>query len=149
MKRALAQIEDGLAEVVGRDPATGGADVRLVGVGKSKPKTVWYRSRHNASEHGTNLLTSLIGQRRFSFPKSLYAVADTLRLFCADKPDAVILDFFGGSGTTLHATAMLNREDDGRRSCVLITNNEVNGETSDRVAIQPEWAGGVRQAGIG
>ncbi len=50
---------------------------------------------------------------------------DCLRLFVGDRPDALIVDFFAGSGTTLHATCMLNATDGGRRRCVLVTNNEV------------------------
>jgi len=53
--------------------------------------------------------------RRFPYPKSLYAVEDVLRFFVADKPDALIIDFFGGSGTTAHAVARLNRQYPGRR----------------------------------
>ena len=63
--------------------------------------------------------------RRFPFPKSLYAVEDALRFFVKDKPEAVILDFFSGSGTTAHAVMRLNRQDGGRRQCISVTNNEV------------------------
>ena len=74
----------------------------------------------------TALLRSLIPGRQFPFPKSLYAVEDTLRLFVKDKPDAVVLDFFAGSGTTAHAVTRLNRQDGGRRQSIMITNNEVS-----------------------
>lgn len=40
--------------------------------------------------------------------------------------DSTILDFFAGSGTTLHATMQLNSEDGGHRKCILVTNNENN-----------------------
>ncbi|MEN9149326.1 DNA methyltransferase [Xanthomonas euvesicatoria] len=60
-----------------------------------------------------------------TIPKSLYAVEDALRFFVADKPAAVILDFFSGSGTTAHAVMRLNRQDGGRRQCISVTNNEV------------------------
>ena len=63
--------------------------------------------------------------RKFPFPKSLYAVEDALRFFVANKPEAVILDFFSGSGTTAHAVMRLNRQDGGRRQCISVTNNEV------------------------
>lgn len=52
---------------------------------------------HNAETYGTNLLSAFIGER-FSYPKSLYAVHDTIRFFVANKPEALILDFFAGSG---------------------------------------------------
>jgi adenine-specific DNA-methyltransferase len=50
-----------------------------------------------------------------------------------DRTDALVLDYFAGSGTTLHATALLNRADGGRRRCVLVTNNEVDEETAGRL----------------
>ena len=70
----------------------------------------------------------MLGDRRFPFPKSLYAVEDALRFFVANKPDAVILDFFAGSGTTAHAVMRLNKQDSGRRQCISVTNNEVSAD---------------------
>jgi adenine-specific DNA-methyltransferase len=90
-----------------------------------KPLTVWNMASHNAAEGGTNLLKKLVPDRRFPFPKSLYAVEDALRFFVAGKPDAVVLDFFAGSGTTNHAVMRLNRQDGGQRRSIMITNNEV------------------------
>ena len=90
------------------------------------PMTVWNRVSHSAGDHGSAMLKALIPGRKFPFPKSLYAVEDTLRFFVGDKRDALILDFFGGSGTTTHAVARLNRQDGGRRRSILVTNNEVS-----------------------
>ena len=90
------------------------------------PKTIWNRKTHNATTFGTQILNSIIGGGKFSFPKSLYAVRDTLKFFVANKPDALIVDFFAGSGTTLHAVNLLNAEDGGNRRCILVTNNEVS-----------------------
>ena len=90
------------------------------------PGTQWNIPSHNAKQNGTILLNDIIGKDKFTFPKSLYAVHDALRFFVADKPDAIILDFFAGSGTTMHATMMLNDADGGRRQCILVTNNESN-----------------------
>lgn len=87
--------------------------------------TQWKIASHNASEHGSGVLEHFIPKRKFPFPKSLYAVEDVLRFFVKEKPDAIILDFFSGSGTTAHAVMRLNRQDDGRRQCISITNNEV------------------------
>ncbi|WP_162294624.1 DNA methyltransferase [Mycobacteroides abscessus] len=47
--------------------------------------------------------------------------------------DAVILDFFAGSGTTAHAVMAMNAEDDGRRTAILVTNNEVNEEAAKKL----------------
>ena len=90
------------------------------------PMTQWLISSHDASRNGTNLLTNIIGEKRFSFPKSLYATHDAIRFYIASKPDALVLDFFAGSGTTIHAVNLLNSEDGGNRRCILVTNNEVS-----------------------
>jgi adenine-specific DNA-methyltransferase len=83
---------------------------------KSFPvKTVWNRARHHAGWHGTNLISALIPGRTFPFPKSLYAVEDAVRVAVGGKPNAIILDFFAGSGTTAHAVMRLNRQDNGNR----------------------------------
>lgn len=87
--------------------------------------TQWKIASHNASEHGSSLLSSFIPKRKFPFPKSLYAVEDALRFFVLNKPEAIVLDFFAGSGTTAHAVMRLNRQDGGRRQCISVTNNEV------------------------
>lgn len=89
-------------------------------------KSVWYRPRHNAGKHGSDLLQALVPGRQFPYPKSLYAVEDCLRLCVGDKRDAVILDFFAGSGTTAHAVMRLNRQDGGHRQSITVTNNEVS-----------------------
>ena len=72
-------------------------------------------------------MTSIIGNR-FPYPKSIYAVKDSLGFFLKEKPYALILDFFAGSGTTLHAVNLLNAEDGGRRRCIMVTNNEVSAD---------------------
>jgi adenine-specific DNA-methyltransferase len=90
-------------------------------------RTVWWRPAHDAGTHGSTLLANLLGRRNaFPFPKSLYAVRDCLDAAVRDRPNALIVDFFAGSGTTLHATALLNQQDGGNRRCVLVTNNEVD-----------------------
>ncbi|MFZ2114889.1 MAG: site-specific DNA-methyltransferase [Solirubrobacteraceae bacterium] len=95
-------------------------------VGLQKVRTVWWRTSHDAGTHGTTLITRLLGKRNpFPFPKSLYAVRDTLETVVKNRPDALIIDFFAGSGTTLHATMLLNEADGGNRRCIIVTNNEV------------------------
>ena len=81
---------------------------------------------HDARSHGTALIKALLGTSRFNFPKSLYAVEDALKLFVYDKSDALVVDFFAGSGTTAHAVMRLNRQDGGRRRSISVTNNEVS-----------------------
>ncbi|WP_460682403.1 site-specific DNA-methyltransferase [Nesterenkonia populi] len=109
------------------------------------PKRVWNMSSHNAETGGTKVVRSLTPNRRFPFPKSLYAVEDTLRFFVANKPEAVVLDFFAGSGTTAHAVMRLNRQDGGRRQSISVTNNEVSADEQKRLRAaghrpgDPEW----------
>lgn len=93
-----------------------------------KPKTVWDNPRYDAATHGTKLLEKILGEAKvFDFPKSLYAVVDALKITSPNKKDAIIVDFFAGSGTTGHAVLELNKEDGGNRQFILCTNNELNG----------------------
>lgn len=89
------------------------------------PGNQWWIPAHDATEFGSKLLTNFIG-KRFSFPKSLYAVHDVIRFFVTNNPNALIVDFFAGSGTTMHAVNLLNAEDGGHRRCIMVTNNEVS-----------------------
>jgi adenine-specific DNA-methyltransferase len=109
------------------------------------PKRVWNMPSHNAENGGSLLLSKLILERRFPFPKSLYAVEDTLRFFVSSKPEAIVLDFFSGSGTTAHAVMRLNRQDGGRRKCISVTNNEVAADEQEALRKKdlrpgdPDW----------
>jgi adenine-specific DNA-methyltransferase len=140
----IKRVESGQYRVTGARPD--GSKVVVIPGGKAaRPSTVWRESKHDAGAYGTSLIRALIPGRAFPFPKSLYAVEDTLRLFVADKPDAVILDFFSGSGTTAHATMRLNRQDGGHRQCISVTNNEVAADeqaTLRKAGLRPgdpEW----------
>lgn len=94
--------------------------------GKDKmPTTNWNRPTHDAQRFGTNILTDIIGGR-FQYPKSIYAVRDSIGFLIKNNKNALIVDFFAGSGTTLHAVNLLNAEDGGHRRCILVTNNEVS-----------------------
>lgn len=90
------------------------------------PGSQWRIPSHDASRHGSTLLQQIYCGIRFSFPKSLYATHDAIKFFVANKPNALIVDFFAGSGTTLHAVNLMNAEDGGNRRCILVTNNEVS-----------------------
>lgn len=91
------------------------------------PGNQWWIPAHDATEFGSKLLTNFIG-KRFSFPKSLYAVHDVIRFFVTNNPNALIVDFFAGSGTTMHAVNLLTAEDGGHRRCIMVTNNEVSAD---------------------
>ena len=92
------------------------------------PGTQWRVAAHDATQYGSRLLGGVLPGRVFPFPKSLYSVEDALRFFLTDRREAVVLDYFAGSGTTVHAVMRLNRRDAGRRQCISITNNEVAAE---------------------
>ena len=127
------KVENGEFDITGR--ATDGSIIVDGDNYKAKytPSTNWSISSHNASEYGSKILNQVLRTGRFSFPKSLYAVHDTLRFFVANKPNALILDFFAGSGTTLHAVNLLNAEDGGNRRCILVTNNEVSADEAKKL----------------
>ncbi len=125
-KGEIDKVKKGIYEIAGyRDDGSIISDNEVRAI---IPGTQWRISSHDASRNGSNLIRSLIGSGKFSFPKSLYAVQDSLRFFVANKPNALILDFFAGSGTTLHAVNLLNAEDGGHRRCIMVTNNEVSNE---------------------
>lgn len=92
------------------------------------PGDIWKISSHDSTQYGSRLLNNIFISKRFTFPKAIYAVSDILRFFVNSKPNALIVDFFAGSGTTLHAVNLLNAEDGGHRRCIMVTNNEVSGE---------------------
>lgn len=125
-KGSIEKIENNAVELLGYDDVSGTVIVNSNNYShKFIPGSQWNIQSHDATQNGSILLNGIIG-RRFTFPKSLYAVHDALRFFVADKPDALIVDFFAGSGTTLHAVNLLNKEDNGNRRCIMVTNNEVS-----------------------
>lgn len=122
-----AKVENGDFPIVGYNPDgsivvdESGYEARFI------PGTQWWITTHDATQKGTKMLNDIIGHR-FTFPKSVYAVHDAIRFFVAAKPNALILDFFSGSGTTLHAVNLLNAGDGGKRRCIMVTNNEISAE---------------------
>ena len=84
------------------------------------PKTWWGNKRYSSTVYGTIFLTKMLGDSlAFMFPKSIHLVEDCLRVSSLGKDDSV-LDYFGGSGTTAHATINLNREDEGNRKYIIV-----------------------------
>lgn len=120
----IEDIESGRAAIVGHEK-DGSVIAEYIEDKLKTPTSTWVKPSHNAETGGTLLLGELLPGRKFPFPKSLYAVEDALRFFIAKKSDALVLDFFSGSGTTAHAVMRLNHDDGGRRQCISVTNNEV------------------------
>ena len=121
------KIEDGTIPVVGKN--RDGSVIFDVENYQPEfiPGTQWRIKTHDATEHGTKLLQNFIGSR-FSYPKALYSTHDAIQFYISNKPNALIVDFFAGSGTTLHAVNLLNEEDGGHRRCIMVTNNEVSAD---------------------
>ena len=93
-----------------------------------KLKTIWYENIFN-TEKGKILLTDIVWSTNFTAPKSIDIIKNTI--LCSSK-DALILDFFAGSGTTGHAVLALNQEDGGNRRFILCSNRENTAEFPDK-----------------
>ena len=138
------RIEAGEVVVKGYEETGAAILVEESGSQLRVPKTVWNKVSHNAGWHGSKLLSKILSDRKFPYPKSLYSVMDAINVVC-QKPNALIVDFFAGSGTTLHAVNLLNAEDGGNRRCIMVTNNEISAEERkgfEARGIQqgdPEW----------
>lgn len=147
---SIQKIETGQVEVVDRDPTRGHVIVDASEYKRSFiPGTQWNIASHDATYHGSQLLSRLVGSARFPFPKSLYAVEDCLRFYVKDRPSAVILDFFAGSGTTAHAVMRLNHQDGGHRQCISVTNNEVSADEQALLRTQGARPGDERWEALG
>jgi len=140
-----SMLKSGEVVVAGKDQE-GALELEFAdSVGTRSPATVWNMVSHSASEYGAGLLKVLLPGRRFPYPKSTYAVEDSLRFFLKKKPNAIVLDFFAGSGTTCHAVMRLNKQDGGQRQSISITNNEVSADEQRALRKQgyragdPEW----------
>src|SRR5699024_376517 len=96
---AYAEVLSERFEIRGRAP-----DGSLVAVRRTQEEegrvapTQWKITAHNSSEYGSGMVSSLLPRRSFPYPKSLYAVEDCLRFFLVEKSEAIVLDFFSGSG---------------------------------------------------
>ena len=130
------KVEDGLFTVIDHD--TNGTII----VDDSNyrpliiPGTSWKITSHDSTMNGTVFNQKFLTDRKFPFPKSIYAVEDVLRFFVTNKPNSTIVDFFAGSGTTAHAVMLLNHLDGGKRKSICITNNEIGPDTEKEFVIK-------------
>lgn len=119
-----------------------------------KPRTLWSESKYSATSHGTKFLQDILGNGlHFSYPKSIYLTKDAIR-YWADE-EALILDFFAGSGTTGHSVINLNREDAGERKYILVEISNYFGTVlkprMSKVVYSESWKNGkpaARDTGI-
>ena len=126
MSGTIKDINDGKITVTGY-ASDGSVEAENSETRNIMPKSQWSFDTHDARDYGSKILKAMLGDR-FDFPKSLYAVHDCLNYFEKRKPNALIIDFFAGSGTTMHAVNLLNAEDGGHRRCIMVTNNEVSAD---------------------
>lgn len=101
----IKETRDGLGIEIGKDFGT--------------YKTVWTDKKYDASLYGTQLLKSILPNTKFTYPKSIHNVIDCVNAVVENDKDAIVLDFFGGSGTTGHAVMEINK-DGGHRRFILV-----------------------------
>lgn len=133
------RIESGEIRIVDRDPVSGSVVIQYANITARlrNIKTVWHRGVHDSGIYGSTVLRSILPEGgKFPFPKSIYATRDAIAAVVRDRPNALILDFFAGSGTTLNAINLINEEDDGKRRCILVTNNELAGEDAENLHLK-------------
>ena len=138
----IKQVVSGAIHIIGKDEERNTVFVEYADSKTRAVKTVWHRTKHDAGAYGSDLITSILGESgQFSFPKSLYSTLDAIASVVRDRPNALIVDFFSGSGTTLNAVNLMNATDNGNRRCILVTNNEVSAEESKALREQGLMAG--------
>ena len=116
-------LQEKLPETIARTDRNGNIRIavkRYLNEEGMLPKTWWGERKYSSTVYGTIFLTNMLGDSlAFMFPKSIHLVEDCLHVSSLDK-DNTVLDYFGGSGTTAHATINLNRQDGGNRKYILI-----------------------------
>jgi len=136
-KKPQKQIESGEITIVAHDNLRNSVTLEYTEGISRTPKTVWYRRSHDAGSNGSDFITSILGKSKsFSYPKSIYAVRDSIASIVSNRTDAIVVDFFAGSGTTLNAVNLMNTADKGNRQCILVTNNEVSEEETKSLTEQ-------------
>jgi adenine specific DNA methylase Mod len=87
---------------------------------EDRVRTVWTDSRYDANEYGKKLLNNIIPNCEFDFPKSIYNVFDCISISLNGAEKGVVLDYFAGSGTTVHALMKYNKEHSSKVKAVII-----------------------------
>ena len=96
-----------------------------------KPKSIWLKPEYSGTT-GTNELKKLLGDKVFSYPKSVELVKDSIQI--VTEPDDIILDYHAGSGTTGQAVLELNKQDNGSRKFILIEQMDyIESVTAERI----------------
>ena len=136
--RYARQTVEGIAHLLRVKKIKTGYDIEL-GKDFGVQKTVWADPKFDASTNGTQLLKKLVPNTVFSYPKSLYTVVECIESVVRDDKNAIILDFFGGSGTTGHAVMEINKDGGDRRFILVEQMDYVETDTLTRnIAVQKE-----------
>ena len=113
------------------------------------PTTWWDKNEYASANYAPTELKDLFGKKPFDFAKALQLVQDSLWACGAGKDNAMVLDFFAGSGTTGHAVIKMNREDNGHRKYLLIEMGEyydsVTKPRMQKVVYSADWKDGKPQ----
>ena len=116
-KRAVAEIEDYRFKKNGEQITI---QFKAYMDENSVPKTWWEKKKYASATHGAKELKALFGRKLFDFPKATKLVVDCIDVASCNDDNAVILDFFAGSGTSAHAVINLNKSDGGKRKFILV-----------------------------
>lgn len=112
-------------------------------------KTVWMDKEYNSNVHGSTILNNIIGDKKFSFPKSVYTVKDSVDATTKGVENEIVFDFFAGSGTTGHAVTKLNRETEISRKFMMVEMgtyfDTVTKPRTQKVAYSDNWKDGFPQ----
>ena len=130
--RYARQSVDGIKHLLRAKSKNTGYEIEL-GKDFEVHRTVWQDSRYDANIYGTQLVKTLVPNCNFAFPKSLWNVYDCLYSVLANDKDAIVLDFFGGSGTTAHAVLELNKDGGNRKFIICEQMHYVETVTIERV----------------
>lgn len=120
---------------------------------KSVPKTVWSGGEFDAGNWGNSLLISMLGEKRFDFPKSINLVKRCIEITTQNKKTPLVIDYFAGSGTTAHAVIELNhvsKEKDRTTKFVVVEQGQyfetVTKPRIIKAAFSSEWKNGKATA---
>ena len=117
--RYARQSADTVQHLLRAKKRDGGYEIEI-GKDSGLYRTVWTDKKFDANENGTRLLKTLVPDAPFPYPKSLWAVYDCIAATTQNDREAIVLDFFAGSGTTGHALLEMNKSDNGRRRYILV-----------------------------
>lgn len=108
------------------------------------PRSLLVDEHHGRNRNGTQELAEYLGPRVFNNPKPTSLIQHLLNIG-AREPDAIVLDFFAGSGTTAQAVLNLNKEDGGQRRFILVSSTEATTDTPDKNLCRDVCAERVRR----